>query len=138
LEITVRRIDYYYTTVNERPAEAYSMLRNLAHLGVNFVALTLVPMGPDSTQLTLFPADPLKLVDAARKAGLALNGPHAALLVQEEDELGALATIHGKLHDAGVEVFMSSGVTDGRGYYGYTIYVRPEHSERAAQVLKAT
>ena len=137
MAFTVRRMDYYYTTVNERPAEAYAMLTALAGLGVNFVALTAVPMGPDSTQLTLFPEDPLRLIDAARKAGLQLNGPHAALLVQGSDELGALASIHGRLHDAGVEVFASSGVT-GNGFFGYILYVRPEHSERATQVLRST
>ncbi len=135
---TVRRVEYYYATLNERPAEAYTALTALAHQGVSFVAVTVVPMGPDGTQLTMFPAEPARLVDAARKAGLALHGPTTALLVQGHDELGALATIHGTLHDAGVEVFASSGVADGRGYYGYILYVRPEHAERAAQVLQAT
>lgn len=133
---TVKRADYYYTTVNDRPAEAYALLTHLAGLGVNLVALTAVPMGPDSTQLTLFPEDPLRLLDAAKKAGLVLNGPHAALLVQGDDEPGALGSIHARLHDAGAEMFASSGVTDGRGHFGYVVYVRPEHSERAARALQ--
>jgi hypothetical protein len=135
---TVRRVEYYYATLNERPAEAYTVLTGLAQSGVSFVAVTVVPMGADGTQLTLFPEDPLRLADAAKKAGLTLVGPNTALLVQGHDEMGALATIHGTLHDAKVEVFASSGVADGRGYYGYILYVRPEHAERAAQVLQAT
>jgi hypothetical protein len=135
MSFSVRRNDYFYTTVNTPPADAYAMLTELARLGVNFLALTAVPMGPDTTQLTLFPEDPLRLAEAARKAGLALNGPHAALLVQGDDEVGTIATIHAKLHDAGVDVFASSGVADGRGGFGYLVYVRPEHAERAATVL---
>jgi hypothetical protein len=28
------------------------------------------------------------------------------------------------------------GITDGRGHFGYLIYVRPEDSEKAAAVLE--
>src|SRR5215207_8085346 len=39
----------------------------------------------------LFPEDPNKLVAEARAVGLSLDGPYHALLVQGDDELGALA-----------------------------------------------
>ena len=74
--------------------------------------------------------------DAAKKAGIAVDGPHPALLVQGDDKLGVLAEIHEKLYDANVHVFASSGVSDGRGGYGYVIYVRPEEYERAAEALE--
>jgi hypothetical protein len=32
-------------------------------------------------------------------------------------------------------VFASTGVADGRGGYGYIIFVRPEEYERAAEAL---
>jgi hypothetical protein len=56
-------------------------------------------------------------------------------LVQGDDELGALAGIHEKLYEANVNVYASSGVSDGKGSYGYVIYVRPEEYERAAKTL---
>jgi hypothetical protein len=87
------------------------------------------------TQLTLFPEDTLKMKDAAHKAGLALDGPHPALLVQGDDELGALAGIHVKLYEANVSVYASSGVADGKGSYGYVIYVRPDEYEMAVKAL---
>jgi hypothetical protein len=34
-----------------------------------------------------------------------------------------------------VNVYNSTGVTDGRGGFGYLIYVRPEDIDRAAHVL---
>ncbi|NIQ59936.1 MAG: hypothetical protein GWN71_43370, partial [Gammaproteobacteria bacterium] len=118
------------------PGEAYRLLSRLADLGVNLLAFTAVPVGPEHTQLTLFPEDPAQLTDEAEKARIELDGPHAAILVQgDDDELGALADIHEKLYDAEVNVYASSGVTDGRGAFGYVVYVRSEDYETAAEAL---
>ena len=132
---TARRVDYFYTTVNATADEAYELLANLAALGVNFQALTSVPIGPASTQLTVFPEDPAKLQAVAKQVGLALQGPNPAVLVQGDDEVGALARIHQGVREAHVDVYASSGVTDGRGRYGYVLYVRPADAERAARAL---
>lgn len=131
----IRRVEYFTVTVEDRPGEAYELLSQLADLGLNLVAFTAVPVGPLRSLLTLFPEDPPRMADAARKAGLVLDGPHPALLVQGDDELGALAAIHEKISDANVNVYASSGVADGRGSFGYVIYVRPDDYERAAAAL---
>lgn len=132
----IRRADYYYTSVEDQPGEAYRLLAVLAEAGVNMMAFTAVPVGPVRTQLSIFPEDSRKLEDTARKSGLQLDGPHRALLVQGDDSLGALAGIHQQLYNAGVNVYASSGVTDGRGCFGYVLYVRPEQYERAADALE--
>jgi hypothetical protein len=41
-----------------------------------------------------------------------------------------------KLYDANVNVYASSGVSDGKGNYGYIIYVRPDDFQRAVTALK--
>jgi hypothetical protein len=128
----IRRVDYFYATIED----PYELLAQLANLGLNLLALTAVPLGPERTQLALFPEDAAKMVEAARKAGLVLDGPHRALLVHGDDELGALAKVHAKLHSAQVHVYASSGVTDGKGSYGYIIYVRPDEYERAAKAME--
>jgi hypothetical protein len=133
---SIRRVEYFYTTVEDQPGEGYKLLTRLAELGLNLLAFTAVPVGPTRTQLTLFPEDPLRMAEAARKAGLALDGPHRALLVQGDDELGAIAGVHAKLYEARVNVYASSGVADGRGSYGYILYIRPEDYERAARALE--
>ena len=133
----VRRIDYFDLTVKDTPSAGYDVLSGLAGLGVNLVAITAVPFGPARTQLTVFPDDSARLRHAAEQAGIALDGPHPALLVQGDDEVGALASIHERLLAANVHVFASTGVADGRGGYGYVIYVRPEEFERAAEALGA-
>jgi len=132
---SIRRADYFYASVTDRPGEAYKILSTLADLGINLLAFTAVPIGPNRTQLALFPADTLKMQDAAKKAGLRLDGPHRALLVQGDDELGALAGVHARLYEANVNVYASSGVADGKGCYGYVVYVRPDEYERAASAL---
>jgi predicted amino acid-binding ACT domain protein len=132
----IRRLDYFYTTVKDQPGEAYKVLAELAKLGVNLLAISAVPMGPATTQLTLFPEDTHKLTHAAQRAGMALGGPQQALLVQGDDELGALAEVHARLAHAHVNVYASTGVADGNGHYGYLIYVRPDQFESAARALQ--
>lgn len=134
---TIRRIDYYYATVQDQPGESHKLLSTLAELGVNLLAVSSVPVGPDTTQLTLFPDDPHTLTRAASQAKLPLLGPHSALLVQGKDELGVLAKVHAELAHANVNVYASSGVSDGNGYFGYLLYVRPEQFKQALEALAA-
>jgi hypothetical protein len=135
MPFTMRRVQYFYSTVPDTPGEGYKLLSQLAERGVNLLAFTAVPVGPLRTQLTLFPERPEQLAEAARKAGMQLDGPNPALLVMGEDRLGALAEIHERLFEARVNVYASTGVTDGRGGFGCVLYVRPEELERAAPAL---
>jgi hypothetical protein len=132
----IRRVEYFYTTVRDQPGEAYKLLHLLTELGINQLAFAAVPTGLMRTQLTIFPEESEKLTSEARRAKLDLDGPYPALLVQGDNELGALADIHRRLFEIGVNVYASSGVADGRGSYGYVIYVRPEEFEQAAQALE--
>jgi hypothetical protein len=132
---SIRRVDYFYVTVRDEPGQAYELLNQLARLGVSLMAFTAMPVGPDATQLALFPQDTSRLKGAAANAHLEINGPHRALLVQGDDELGAIAGVHARLAEADVNVYASNAVADGRGAYGYVIYIRPEEYDRAAKAL---
>jgi len=132
---SVRCVEYFSTTVLGQPGEAYKFLETLAGLGINLLAFTAVPIGPLHTQLTLFPEETGRLAREAQSDSLALDGPHPALLVQGDDELGALAELHKRLSDARVNVYASTGVADGRGSFGYVIYLRPEEFARAMEAL---
>ena len=134
---TARRADYFYTTVSGSPDEAHEMLTHLASLGINFLALTSVPIGPASTQLTLFPSDTHKMQSVAKDVKLTLDGPFPAVMVSGDDEIGVLARIHDRLHAHHVDVYASSAVTDGKGYFGYVLYVRPGDADKAAEALKS-
>ena len=132
---TIRRAEYFHTTVTDEPGGANHLLSQLAGMGINLLAFAGMPIGPVRTQLTLFPEDVSSMKETARKAGLILDGPHTALLVQGDDELGAFADLHMRLYQANVNVFASTGVADGRGAYGYVLYIRPEDYEQAAKAL---
>jgi hypothetical protein len=135
MAFNIRRVDYFYLTVKDEPGEAYKVLSVLARLGINLMAVTAVPFGPMNTQLTIFPEDTARLRNEAQKSGLKLEGPQPALLVQGDDKLGALVEVHSKLYAANVNIYASSGVADGKGHYGYIIYVRPDDYEKAVAAL---
>jgi hypothetical protein len=138
LAFTIRRVEYYYANVRDELGAAYGLLSQLAELGVDLLAFTAVPSGPALAQFTLVPTDSGKLLAQASVAGLPLDGPYHAFLVQGDDELGALANVHEQLVKAGVDIFASSGVSDGRGAFGYLVYVREDQFERATAALKPT
>jgi hypothetical protein len=131
----IRAVCYFNCTVRDRPGGAYGTLAELAASGVNLLAFSAVPVGPEQTQLVLFPEDEDLMVRVAASLGTVLTGPQRALLVQGDDELGALVGVHRKLYDAGVNVYASSGVTDGKGGFGYVLYVRSEQFNDAARAL---
>ncbi len=135
MAFNIIKVDYFYTSIEDRPGESYKILTLLSEAGVNLLAFTAIPIGPRRTQLSLFPEDTEKMSNAMKKAGFTIDGPHPALLVQGDDRLGALADIHEKLYQANINVYASNGVADGKGSYGYLIYVRSEDYERAASAL---
>jgi hypothetical protein len=135
MAVRIRRVDYFYLTMKDQPGEAYKLLALFADRGIDLLAFTAVPMGEQHTQLTIFPEDPGRLATDARNIGLALDGPHPALLVQGDDELGALADVHRRLYEANVNVYAASGVADGKRGFGYVIYVQPDDFQRAALAL---
>ena len=131
----IRKVDYFYTSIKDEPGEAYKVLSILEQSGINLLAITAVPTGPDKTQLTIFPEENNMLTSEAKKIGMKLEGPHHAFLIQGDDELGALATIHEKLYKSNVNIYASMGITDGKGGYGYLLYIRPDQYDTASKAL---
>src|SRR3989304_1047350 len=109
MAFTIRRVEYYYATVRDELGAAYRVLSQLAELGVNLLAFTAVPSGPALAQFALFPEDPNKLVAEGRTANLPLDGPYHALLVQGDDELGALADVPQRLVEKGGGIYPAPG-----------------------------
>jgi hypothetical protein len=132
----IKRVEYYNITVEGHAGEGSKLLSVFADVGVNLLAFKAVPLEPMRTQFTLFPDDGLKMNDGAKKAGLNLDGPHSALLIQGDDESGALADIYEKLSQADINVYESSGIANIKGGYGVILYVRQEDCEKAMAALK--
>jgi hypothetical protein len=136
MTMQIRPVEYFHTTVLEAGEDACNWLSTVAEAGVNLLAFSASPVGPSRTQLTIFPEDPELLRVAAKRSGLTLTDPNRAFLVQGDDRLGAIAEIHHKLCQAGVEVFSSTGITDGSGRFGYLLYVAEHDFEKAAGALE--
>jgi len=131
----VRRIEYYYAEVANKPGEGRKLLEFLSAHGVNLVAFTAFPIGKDKAQLDFVPEDLDKLKKAAEEAGLKLQGPKKAFMVQGEERTGILIEYHLRLSDAGVNVYAANGCSGGRGRFGYIMWVKPKDYEKAAKAL---
>ena len=132
----IQRVEYFHATAKDRPGEAYQLLTQLAGSGVNLLAFSAVPAGVEHTQLMLFPENVDVLLRFAAETGLVLSGPHHALLIQGDDELGALVEVHRRLSESRINVFASTGVADGRGGFGYVIFLRSAEIDQAAAILE--
>jgi len=136
MAFNIKRVEYYNITVEDHAGEGSKLLSLFAGVGVNLLAFKAVPLEPMRTQFTLFPNDGVKMTAGAKKAGLELEGPHSALLIQGDDESGALADIYEKLSQADIQVNESSGIADVKGSYGVVLYLKQEDCEKAMAALE--
>ncbi len=129
----VQRGEYYYAIVDNKPGVLYRLLDHFQVRGVGFYAFTCFPIPGNKSQLDFFPIDVPQFLGAAREAGLAMIGPRSAFVVQGEDTTGAVVSYHERLAHAGINVHAANGVSDGRGGFGYVLWVNPEDFEKAAR-----
>lgn len=136
MALDIKRVEYYNITVEEHARETAKLLSLFAGVGVSLLAFKAVPLAPRRTQFTLFPNDGVKMTEGAKQAGLELDGPHAAVLIQGDDESGALADIYEKLSQADIYVHESSGIADINKGYGVILYLKQEDCEKAVAALE--
>lgn len=135
MSLSVRTMEYFSTKIQDVPGKAYEILAQLASEDINILAFSAVPYGSHQVELTIFPDKSDNFLHLAKVLGWQVTGPQHACLVQGDDHLGALAEIQKKLGDAGVHIYASTGVTDGRGHYGYVIYFKEGDHLAAAKAL---
>ncbi len=136
MAFNIKKVEYYNITVEDHAAEGFKLLSLFAGVGVNLLAFKAVPLQPMRTQFTLFPNDGSRMTDGAKKAGLKLDGPYFALLIQGDDASGALADIYKKLSQADIDISESSGIADIKGSYGVVLYFKQEDCEKAVAALE--
>jgi hypothetical protein len=135
MPLTVRNMEYFHLRVEDEPEIAYRLLETLASAEVNLLAFSAVPYGNHYVELTVFPDDSERFRRVLEEQGRKLEPPQHALLIQDDDQLGAIAGIHRRLLEAGVSIYASSGVISGGGRFGYIIYVKEGDHEKAAKAL---
>lgn len=134
----VKRIDYYYTVVPDRPGEGAKLLSTLKAMRVNCLAFTGFPCGARRAQLDFVPSNQPAFRSAARKAGIKLAGPKTAFLIQGQDRVGAIADMANKLAKAHINVTAVDAVTAGRRRYGAILWVKSRNVAQAAKILGAS
>ncbi len=131
----IRRINYYYATIPDKPGEGACALSALCLAGVNLLGFCGFPSGRGKAQLDFFPQDEPVFKKAARKAGLKLSPKKTGFLVQGDDRAGAVAEWMSKLAEAGVNVTSVQAVAAGAGRYGAMLWVKAADVRKAAKAL---
>ncbi len=133
---TIRRVDYFYIEVPDKPGEGARALSALQEAGINLLAYSGFPKGRRA-QLDFVPEDPAAFRQAAKKAGWKLTGPKRAFLVQGEDRTGAVAGVVRTLADAKINITALDAVCAGGGRFGAILWVEPRDFIRAGKTLGA-
>jgi hypothetical protein len=137
MALDIKKVEYFNIIVDGNAGEAYQLLSIFAEVGIGLLAFKAVPVEDRRTRFSLFPDDSSKMKAGAKKAGLNLDGPHAAVVIKSySDEPGECAGIFKKLSQANINVYESSGIADIKDSYGVVLYMEQEDCEKAMAALK--
>jgi hypothetical protein len=131
----IKRIDYYYAGVPDKPGEGARILAVLRDAGVNLIGVSAFPHGARRNQLDLIPEDSATFAKAARAAGLKLSTKRSGFLIQGEDRPGAVADIAKRLAEANISVTSVQVFCAGSGRYGGMLWVKALDLRKAAKAL---
>ena len=131
---SIRRVDYFYVTVPNKPGEGMQLLSTLKEAGINLLAFSGFPSGR-RTQLDFVPEDPNAFRKVARKAGWKLSPRKTGFLIEGEDQVGAILNVVSRLADAKINVTAVDAVCAGQGRYGALLWVKPPDVRKAAKEL---
>jgi len=130
----IRRVDYFYVRVPDRPGEGHKILAAVKEAGVNLLSLTAFPDGAGTTQVDFVTENADGLASAVKGLGLTLSPKRQAFFVQGNDRAGAAAEYFKKLADAGVNVHAANAAC-GPGGFGMILWVKQEGYQKAAKAL---
>jgi hypothetical protein len=130
----IRRADYFYTMVPDKPGEAACILAGLRDAGIGLLAFCGFPQGRKG-QLDFVVADSVSFVKAARKMKIKLSKKKTAFLIAGDDQIGAAAEFMEKLAAVKINVVSMQGITAGAGRFGAILWVKPADIKKAAKAL---
>ncbi|HUQ14864.1 MAG TPA: hypothetical protein VM094_02330 [Gemmatimonadales bacterium] len=133
----VRRVNYAYVMVPNRPGQGARITDELREAGVDLLAYTAFPTRGGRAQVDLIAEDLGAIRRIARRNGWRLSDARKGFLVQGEDRVGAVHKHLKKLADQKINVTAADAVTAGKGRYGMLLWVRPKDYARAAAALRA-
>lgn len=136
MKAKLRKVDYFYTMIPNRPGQGAAIMGGLAAKGVDLLAFSCFPSGKVA-QLDLVPADSARLKRAARSLSIKLTAKKTGFLYQGDDKVGAMVRILDALADAKIDVIACDAVTGGKGRFGAIFWVKPQAVAKTAKLLGA-
>ena len=133
---TIRKMDYFYVMVSNKPGQGAKVVKGLADNGVNLIAFSGFPSGKGA-QAVFVPDDAKVFKRAAKKLKLATSKAQTAFLVSGDDRAGAVAKLLGKLADKKINVTAVDAVAAGKGRFGAILWVKQKNVKKAAKALGA-
>jgi len=131
----IRRIDYYYVTVPDKPGEVARVLGALGGAEINLLSVSAFPHGARKSQVDLIPEHSGALAQAAKSARLKLSKKKSGFLIQGEDRPGAVGDVAGKLAQAKINITSVQAFCAGAGRYGGMLWVKAKDLQRASKAL---
>jgi predicted amino acid-binding ACT domain protein len=133
----IRKLDYYYVSVPDKPGEAARILTALHQGGGNLLGFSGFPEGARKAQLDFVPEDSKPFLQIARRAGLKLSRKRACFLVQGDDQHGVVAAVFARLAAVSVNVISMQAIAAGAGRFAGILWVKPEDTRKASKALGA-
>jgi hypothetical protein len=133
---SVRKVQYAYVVVPNRPGQGARMLQELRKAGVDLVAYSGFPVKGGS-QIDLVTPDQTGLKRMARENGWKLSKTKKGFLVQGVDRIGAVHRHLAKLAEKKINVVAADAVAAGKDRYGMILWVRPKDYAKASRALGA-
>jgi len=134
---TVRKVEYFATSVPDKAGAGHGILAALAKEGVNLLAVSGFPTGAGKAQLDLIPDDAAAFTRAALLLKLRTRKPKGVFLLQGEDQVGAVAEALGRLAAQKIHVIAAQALSAGNGRFAMILWVRPAAYAKAAKALGA-
>ena len=134
---SIRRMDYFYAMVSDKPGAAAKLVEGLAADGVALVAFSGFPQGKKKSQIVFVPEDSRAFKKLAKKRGLKISKTKTGFHIQGEDRIGALSRVLAKLAGAKINMTAIDAVAAGSGRFGAILWVKQKNVEKAARAIGA-
>lgn len=133
----VRKVNYCYVMVPNRPGNGAKILAALKEAGVNLEALVAFPAKGGKAQLDLIAKNMAGVRRVVGKSGLRVSKAKKGFLVQGTDQLGVCHRHLRKLADRKINITAAQALAAGKGRYAMILWVKRKDYGRAAKALGA-
>jgi ribosomal protein L24 len=138
MPMTIRKVDYIYVMVGDKPGEAGGILTALKDANLNLLAFSGFPQGRNRSQIDLVTDNLEGLKAVAKRHKWKLSRTKRAFLGQGTDEVGAAVEALATVGAAKINIIAADVISAGEGRCGMLFWVEPRNYNRAATLLQAS